>query len=117
MGLRALGGHALTLAIAAPLVSGVLLVIYAWLLAQTLGRTIEGGESLWAVLSLVATMAAIIIARAVLGMIGEQAGTMGAEAIKKSLRDRLFSHLLAQRHALGLKPASGAVAAAIMAGR
>jgi|TARA_A100001391_G_scaffold63912_1_gene39900 ATP-binding cassette subfamily C protein CydD len=114
MGLRALGGHALTLAIAAPLVSGVLLVIYAWLLAQTLGRTIEGGESLWAVLSLVATMAAIIIARAVLGMIGEQAGTMGAEAIKKSLRDRLFSHLLAQRHALGLKPASGAVAAALI---
>ena len=114
MGLRALGGHALTLAIAAPLVSGVLLVIYAWLLAQTLGRTIEGGESLWAVLGLVATMAAIIIARAVLAMIGEQAGTMGAEAIKKSLRDRLFSHLLAQRHALRLKPASGAVAAALI---
>jgi ATP-binding cassette subfamily C protein CydD len=114
MGLRALGGHALTLAIAAPLVSGVLLVIYAWLLAQTLGRTIEGGESLSAVFGLVATMAAIIIARAVLGMIGEQAGTIGAEAIKKSLRDRLFSHLLAQRHTLGLKPASGAVAAALI---
>ncbi|MEQ8445933.1 MAG: thiol reductant ABC exporter subunit CydD [Pelagibacterium sp.] len=114
MGLRALGGHALTLAIAAPLVSGVLLVIYAWLLAQTLGRTIEGGESLSAVFGLVATMAAIIIARAVLGMIGEQAGTMGAEAIKKSLRDRLFSHLLTQRHTLGLKPASGAVAAALI---
>jgi ATP-binding cassette, subfamily C, bacterial CydD len=114
MGLRALGGHALTLAIAAPLISGVLLLIYAWLLAQTLGRTIEGGESLWAVLGLVATMAAIIIARAVLGMIGEQAGTIGAEAIKKSLRDRLFSHLLAQRHTLGLKPASGAVAAALI---
>lgn len=114
MGLRPLGGHALTLAIAAPLVSGVLLVVYAWLLAQTLGRTIEGGESLSAVLRLVAAMAAIIIARAVLGMIGEQAGTIGAEAIKKSLRDRLFSHLLAQRHALGLKPASGAVAAALI---
>jgi ATP-binding cassette subfamily C protein CydD len=114
MGLRVLGGHALTLAIATPLVSGVLLVVYAWLLAQTLGRTIQDGEQLSAVLGLVAVMAAIVVVRAVLGMIGEQAGTIGAEAIKKSLRDRLFSHLLAQRHALGLKPASGAVAAALI---
>lgn len=114
MDLRALGGHALTIAVAAPLVSGVLLVIYAWLLAQTLGRTIEAGEPLSAVLDLIAAMAVIVILRAVLGAIGEQAGTIGAEAIKKSLRDRLFSHLLAQRHALGLQPASGAVAAALI---
>ncbi|WP_421951201.1 thiol reductant ABC exporter subunit CydD [Pelagibacterium sp.] len=114
MGLRAPGGQALTLAIAAPLVSGVLLVIYAWLLAQTLGRIIEGGEPLSAVLGLIIALAVIVILRAVLGMIGEQAGTLGAEAIKKSLRDRLFSHLLAQRHALGLQPASGAVAAALI---
>ncbi|UYQ73199.1 thiol reductant ABC exporter subunit CydD [Pelagibacterium flavum] len=114
MGLRTLGGHALTLAIVTPLVSGVLLVVYAWLLAQTLGRTIEDGESLAAVMGLIGAMAVIILARAVLGMIGEQAGTIGAQAIKKSLRDRLFSHLLAQRHALGLKPASGAVAAALI---
>ncbi|QJR20516.1 ATP-binding cassette, subfamily C, CydD [Pelagibacterium halotolerans] len=114
MGLRAQGGYALHLAIAAPLVSGVLLVVYAWLLAQTLGRTIEGGEPLSAVLGLIAAMALIVILRAILSLIGEQAGTIGAEAIKKSLRDRLFSHLLAQRHALGLKPASGAVAAALI---
>ncbi len=114
MDLRRLGGNALTVAIAAPLVSGVLLVIYAWLLAQTLGRVIEGGEPVSAVAGLILFLGGIIVARAILAMIGEQAGTIGAETIKKSLRDSLFSHLLAQRHALDLRPGSGAVAAALI---
>lgn len=114
MGLRRLGGRALIVAIGAPLVSGLLLVVYAALLAQTLGRTIEGGEPLAAVLPLIGIMAALVVLRAFLGLAGEHAGTIGAERIKASLRKRLFEHLLAQRHALGLRPASGAVGAALI---
>ena len=114
MGLRRLGGRALHIAIAAPLVSGVLLVVQAALLAQVLGRTIEDAEPLAAVVPLIAMLAGIIAMRALLGLIGEQAGTVGAEAIKANLRERMFGHLLAQRHPLGLKPASGAAGAALL---
>ena len=114
MGLRRLGGRAPSLAIAAPLASGALLVVYAALLAQTLGRTIEGGEPLTAVLPLIFIMAAIVVLRALLALLGEQAGTVGAERIKANLRNGLFGHLLAQRPELGLRPASGAVGAALI---
>jgi ATP-binding cassette subfamily C protein CydD len=114
MGLRRMGGRALIVAIAAPLVSGVMLVVYAALLAQVLGRTIEGGESLGAVMPLIGVLAAIVLVRALLALLGEQAGTIGAERIKSGLRDGLFGHLLAQRHPFGLKPASGAVGAALI---
>lgn len=104
----------MAIALAAPLLSGALLVGYAALLAQTLGRTIEGGEPLGAVAPLIGLLAGIALLRALLGLVGEQAGTIGAERIKASLRHALFGHLLAQRHPLGLKPASGAVAAAVI---
>src|SRR5690606_13739625 len=114
MVLRRPAGHALTIAIAAPLVSGALLVVYAALLAQTLGRTIEDGEPLASVWPLIAAMGAIVVLRAVLALIGEQAGTIGAERIKASLRNGLFGHLLAQRHGLEARAASGAVGAALI---
>lgn len=114
MGLRSRGGAALMVAITAPLLSGVLLVGYAALLAQVLGRTIEDGERLAAVWPLIAGMAAIVIGRAVIGLIGEQAGQIGAERIKLSLRNDLFAHLVAKRSGLGMSPASGAVGAALI---
>ena len=114
MDLRRLGGRALIVAVASPLVSGAMLVVYAALLAHVLGRTIQGGESLGAVMPLIGVLCAIVLARALLGLVGEQAGTIGAERIKASLRNGLFGHLLAQRHPLGLKPASGAVGAALI---
>ncbi|WMT89596.1 thiol reductant ABC exporter subunit CydD [Pelagibacterium sp. H642] len=114
MGLRRMGGRALIVAVTAPLVSGAMLIVYAALLAQVLGRTIEGGEPLGAVTPLIGVLAGIVLIRALLGLLGEQAGTVGAEQIKARLRTGLFGHILAQRHALGLKPASGAVGAALI---
>lgn len=114
MGLRALGGAPLMLAIAIPLVSGVLLVAQAALLANVLGQTIEQGVALAAVAPLIAAIAALLLVRAVLAFIGEQAGQVGAERIKLGLRRALFGHIVTRRHALGLAPASGAVSAAVM---
>jgi len=114
MGLRRLAGPALIIAIAAPLVSGALLLVYAALLARTLGLSIEDGAPLSAVLPLIGIMVLIALIRALLGIVGEHAGAVGAERIKENLRNRLFGHLLAQRHPLGLKPASGAIGAALM---
>lgn len=113
-GLRRLGGGALNIAIAVPLVSGVLLVVQAGLLAAILGRTIEEGAPLSAVASLIAWIVLLILARALLSIIGEQAGQIGAESIKKSLREHLFTHLLARRNDLTLAPASGMVSAGLV---
>ncbi len=114
MGLRGLAGGALNLAIATPLVSGVLLVIQAALLANVLGLTIEDGVPLLSVAPLIGWIAALILLRALLAVLGEQAGQAGAEAIKQSLREKLFGHLLAGRHGLHLAPASGAVSAGVV---
>ncbi|SDG52780.1 thiol reductant ABC exporter subunit CydD [Pelagibacterium luteolum] len=114
MGLRRRGGRALTLAIAAPLLSGVLLVAYAALLSQVLGRAIEGNESLPTLLPMIIGMIVIVATRAALGTLGEWAGQIGAERIKASLRGEMFERLLTHRHGLGIRPASGAISAALV---
>ena len=76
------GGPWIGLAVAAPLVGGALLVWQTWLLADILGRSIEHGEPLAAVTPAIGLVLALLIARAVLGALGERAGVSAAEAIK-----------------------------------
>lgn len=114
MGLRRLGGSAINVAIAIPLVSGVLLVIQAALLANILGQTIENGAPISAVTPLIGGILLLILARALLAIVGEQAGQIGAENIKRGLREKLFGHILANQSNLALAPASGAVSASIV---
>ncbi|MCD7060667.1 thiol reductant ABC exporter subunit CydD [Pelagibacterium xiamenense] len=113
-GLRARGGAHATLAIVVPLISGTLLVLQAVLLANVLGRTVQGHAPLSAVWPMILGIACLIVLRAALGVLAEQAGQIGAERIKFSLRRELFGHLLDRRRALGLAPASGAVTAALV---
>lgn len=108
------GGTALRLAILAPLLSGLLLVGQAWLLAEVVGRGVGGETPVTNLLPAIAGVAALLLARAALGALGEQAGARAAEAIKLHLRDVLFSRQMLAPPRRGDAPASGAVAAAII---
>lgn len=114
MRLRLSGRGAINVAIAAPLASGALLIGQAALLANVLGQTIENGASLASVTPFIVGISALVIVRAIIGIVGEQAGQVGAENIKRSLRERLFGHILANQSNLSLAPASGAVSASIV---
>lgn len=115
--LRGLQGHArgpLMIAIAAPLVAGVLVVFQAFLLAHVLDRAISGHAPARDLLPGVIAFALIIIGRALIGRVGEEAGAVAAERIKALLRRSLFSHLMAAPPAWVRGRASGAMASVLM---
>jgi len=114
MALRRHGGFALHLAIGLPLVGGILLVAQALLLANILGRVIQEGAAVATVTPFVLAVAAILLVRIAIGVTGEQAGQIAAEKIKLALRRALFAHEIEKRNGLGLAPASGAIATAIV---
>ena len=70
----------LAVAMAAPLVGGLLLVWQAWTLSDVLGRAIEGGEPASALLPAIGLILCLLVIRATLGALGEQAGIAAAEA-------------------------------------
>jgi len=114
MRLRAYGGGALWVALATPLVGGALLVWQAWTLAGLLGRAIEGGESLAALLPSIKLVAMLLVARVLLATLGDFAGSAAGEAIKRDVRTRLFSQMLAGSPRASARPASGEAAAVII---
>lgn len=108
------GGMPLIIAIIAPLLGGVLLVWQAWTLADVLGRAIEMGEPANALLPAIGLILGLLLLRAGLGALGEQAGIAAAEAIKLHLRTTLFSHMLARSPRAANRAGSGAAASAIV---
>ena len=112
--LHSRGGASLVLAIVAPLVAGLLLIWQAWSLSDVLGRAIEGGESMPALLPGVGVVVGLLIVRAALGALGEQAGVVAAETIKQHVRQVLFTQLLARSPRAAQSVASGAAASAIV---
>lgn len=108
------GGPWVSLAIAAPLVGGALLVWQTWLLADILGRTIQQGQPLATVTPAIGLVLALLITRAMLGAMGERAGVSAAEAIKLQVRQALFAQLLARPPRAPDQPQSGAAASAII---
>ncbi len=108
------GGIAIWVALLAPLAGGGLLVWQAWTLAEVLGRTIEGGEAPSLLMPAVALILALLLTRAALGALGEQAGTVAAEAIKRRVRQILFTNLLARSPRDADSAPSGIAAAAIV---
>jgi ATP-binding cassette subfamily C protein CydD len=112
--LRRYGGPWLMLALVAPLLGGALLVWQAWSLADVLGLAIEGGVPLDTLAPGVALVLGLLIVRAGLGAVGEQAGTSAAETIKLHLRTRLFAQLLARSPRSAEQAQSGAASAAIV---
>lgn len=108
------GGNALWIALAAPMVAGTLLIWQAWTLADILGLAIEERAPLDTLLPGVGIIAALLVVRAALGALGEQAGIVGAEAIKQHLRQALFTHLLSRAPRAADQAPSGVAAAAIV---
>ena len=108
------GGLALTIAVAAPLAGGLLLVWQAWTLADVLGRAIEQGEPAVALVPSIVLVLGLLLVRTLLGALGEQAGLIGAEAIKMHLRRGLMAQLLSRSPRATDTAPSGVAAAAIV---
>jgi len=113
-GLTRRGGLALLAAITAPLAGGMLLVWQAWTLADVLGRAIEQGEPASALLPAIMLILALLLVRSGLSALGEQAGLIGAEAIKRHLRQSLMTQMLSRSPRASAIPPSGVAAAAIV---
>ena len=108
------GGVALWLAIGLPLVSGGLLVWQASSLAQVIGRAVEGGTPVETLLPTVGIVLALLVLRAGISALGDWLGTFAAEAIKRDLRETLFSALLSRSPRRQDQPDSGAAVTAIV---
>ncbi|ODT79651.1 MAG: thiol reductant ABC exporter subunit CydD [Pelagibacterium sp. SCN 64-44] len=104
----------LAMAMAAPLLGGALLVAQAWILADILGRAIEGNAPAASLATAVLAVLALLLARAGLGALGERAGAEAAEIIKDRVRRALFAHLLSASPRSVDLPQSGAAASAII---
>lgn len=103
-----------TLSVAAPLLSGALLLVQTTLLARVLGEAITAGHAPAGFSATLLSIAALMLARAALGAVGEAAGTQAAETIKRDLRNRLFARTLAQRPAWTAARPSGAMTSALV---
>jgi ATP-binding cassette, subfamily C, bacterial CydD len=114
MGLRRQARLWVMLAVVAPLLSGGLLLVQAFVLAQLLDAAITHGAPPQALLPAIALLAALAAGRALLGFAGDQAGIEAAETIKERLRRALFARLVGERPHWSAARPSGALAATIM---
>ena len=112
--LRRWSGPWLGLAIGAPLLGGILLVVQAWALAGIVGGVIEGGAAIETMTPVIALVLGLLLARAALASMGDRAGTAASETIKSSVRQALFAQLLARSPRADSQPQSGAASSAII---
>ncbi len=87
-------GRPLALAVALPLLSGLLLLPQAWALARALQWIVMEGRPLSATLPWIGLAGALLLCRAGLVWGGEYAGQQAAESVKRSVRRDLFRRLL-----------------------
>jgi ATP-binding cassette subfamily C protein CydD len=113
-GLRRWSGPFLALAVVAPLLGGMLLLLQAWTLASIVGPVIEGGAAIETLTPAIVLIAGLLLVRAGLSALGDRAGTAAAEAIKAQLRQALFAQLLARSPRADDQPPSGAASSAII---
>lgn len=113
-GLWRLSPNLLLWAIAAPVLSGVLLLVQAWFLARTLDQAIRlhvPPHQLWGPM---VTIALIIMMRAIVIWSGERAAASGSEQIKQTIRQRLFSRMLNKGPAWSKRTPTGELVVAIL---
>lgn len=102
------------LAGAAPLVSGALLVVQAWLLASVLDAAIVRHVPRQELLAGILGIAALMLLRACITWAGERAGADAAERIKRHVRQALFTRLVAKGPYWSRGKASGELASAVV---
>lgn len=104
----------LMLAGAAPLVSGALLVVQAWLLASVLDAAIVRDVPRQELLASIVGIAALMLLRATITWAGERAGADAAERIKRHVRQSLFARMVAKGPYWSRGKASGELASAVV---
>lgn len=114
MGLARTARFPLILAGAAPLLSGVLLVVQAWLLASVLDSAIVGQAPRHELLGGILGIAALMLLRASISWAGERAGADASERIKRHVRQSLFQRLVQKGPYWSRGKASGEVASAVV---
>ncbi|MBN8994266.1 MAG: thiol reductant ABC exporter subunit CydD [Rhizobiales bacterium] len=112
--LRRHAGRAYWLALAAPLLAGVLLVAQAAELAGILERAVVAGEPPATLVPALALLALTMLARFLVGAVGERAGIRSAERIKLWLRSTLFARLMAAPPSWADSRSSGALSTALV---
>ncbi|MDA8219202.1 MAG: thiol reductant ABC exporter subunit CydD [Dehalococcoidales bacterium] len=85
----------LALAVGAGLLTGVVVVLQAYLLSRVVGQVFLRGQALAEVQPGLAALLLVIVARAVLTGVRETVAQEAAGRVKAWLRERLFGHLLA----------------------
>ena len=114
MGLARSARFPLIFAGAAPLISGVLLVVQAWLLARVLDSAIVGHVPRDELLSSIAAIAGLMLVRACITWAGERAGADASERIKRHVRQSLFQRLVQKGPYWSRGKASGELASAVV---
>jgi len=104
----------LTLAVAAPLLGGALLLVQAWLLARVLDMAITAHVPRGELLRDISIIVVLMLLRASLGWISERAGARAAEQIKQRLRLALFDRLVRRGPIWTRMQASGELASAVV---
>lgn len=98
----------------APLVSGALLVVQAWLLASVLDAAIMQDVPRQELLASIVGIAALMLLRATITWAGERAGADAAERIKRHVRQSLFARMVAKGPYWSRGKASGELASAVV---
>jgi len=114
MGLARSARLPLMLAAAAPLVSGALLVVQAWLLARVLDSAIVGHVPRHELIGGIAAIAGLMLVRACITWAGERAGADASERIKRHVRQSLFQRLVQKGPYWSRGKASGELASAVV---
>ena len=104
----------LAIAIAAPVVSGLLLLVQAWLLAGVLDKAIVQDFEKQALLGDIALIITLIVVRTLLTWQGERAGSKASEKIKYLVRQALFADILGRGPAWTRQQASGSLASVLV---
>lgn len=104
----------LTLAVGAPLVSGMLLLVQAWLLARVLDAAIVGQAPRSELLGDISIIVVLILVRAGLAWVSERAGARAAEMIKQGIRLALFDRLVDRGPMWSRTRVSGELASAMV---
>ncbi|UIP23717.1 thiol reductant ABC exporter subunit CydD [Achromobacter deleyi] len=104
----------LIMAGAAPLLSGALLVVQAWLLASVLDSAIARQAPRQELLGGILGIAGLMLLRACISWAGERAGADASERIKRHVRQSLFKRLLGQGPNWSRGKASGELASAVV---
>ncbi|EHK63752.1 thiol reductant ABC exporter subunit CydD [Achromobacter arsenitoxydans] len=104
----------LILAGAAPLLSGALLVVQAWLLASVLDAAIARQTPRHELLGGILGIAGLMLLRACISWAGERAGADASERIKRHVRLSLFQRLVRHGPHWSRGKASGELASAVV---